>query len=128
MKIHWKYLSVTLAIGWFLGAASGILIAHFCPMIGSHPGRGRMRERLFNELNLTAVQRTQVGAILDGSHQKLDQIFTETKSRVDEVRKTAHAQIRQLLTPDQRAVFDKLDIKMQARFEKRFEDIRNKWH
>jgi len=125
MKNSWKYLGITLVIGWFLGAASGLLWMHSFHSFGmrEHDSNAR-REHFLKMLQLTPEQKTQVDAVIQESHQKLDAIFAKTKPDVDAVRQAMRTKIRQLLTPDQQSIFDKLDAKRQEHLKKH----PNPWH
>jgi Spy/CpxP family protein refolding chaperone len=117
----WKSVLLTLAIGWCLGAASGALIAHCVHLpMGAHWRHGG-REGFYKELALTPPQRAQVDEILKKKHERLDQIFTESNLRIENVRISTRDDIRALLTPEQQAKFDKLDAVFAERFKKRFE-------
>ena len=117
-----KYIAVTLIIGWFLGAASGLLLSHLCHMQGWHWEHGHhMRDRLYKEINLTPEQKTRVDAIFKTTHQKIQQVFSNTRSQMEAVRKDTRSQIRQLLTPEQQGAFDKLDAEWEARFQKKMD-------
>ena len=125
MKNTWKFVGITLVIGWFLGAASGL-----CFMRAFHPfgmrehDESARREHFFKALKLTPEQRTQVNTVIQTSHEKLDTIFAKTRPEVDAVRQATRVQIRQLLTSDQQGVFDKIDAKIQERLKKH----PNPWH
>jgi len=113
MKVCWKSSILIVLIGWFLGAASGLLIMRYCHSM--HPLHGRMRDRLVRELSLTSAQKTQVDAILQDSHQKMDGVYTQANQQLEDIRKATRAQIRQLLTPEQQAKFDQLIAKHQGK-------------
>jgi Spy/CpxP family protein refolding chaperone len=126
MKAHWKHLALTLVIGWFLGAASGLVIMHICHERDmNHGPSARGRERLYKELDLNADQRTKVEAILQTSRQTLDGLFVETQARIEEVHNNTRAQIRQLLTPAQQAAFDKLHAKWEVKHKRNLDELRH---
>jgi len=122
MSIRWKSLALALIVGWFAGAASGLLIARFCPSLKTHK---RARAHFYAELKLTPEQRVSVGAILDQSHEQLRRVFEQTKSDALALRRATRSRIRQLLTPDQQSLFDRLNARWEARFEKRFDRLQN---
>ena len=126
MRPHWKYLTVTLVIGWFLGAASGLLIKHYCDSMGIHGRHGRVRERLYKDLQVTPEQKTRLDAIFAEGHQKLDQVYSEMKAKVEDVHSSTRMQIRQVLTPEQQSTFDKFSAKMEARFQQNFDRLYHK--
>ena len=119
-----KYFLVPLIIGWFLGAASGLLFMRASsdgPWM-HHGNRGHMRERFARELHLSPEQRVKVDAIIEDSHQKVNAVFEQNKAPLEAIRLSTRTQVRVLLNPEQQAQFDKLDAKMAARFKKRFEE------
>jgi Spy/CpxP family protein refolding chaperone len=125
MKIHWKNVALLLVIGWFFGAASGLLIMRFYrdrPLL-PHKHFERMREHFSRDLDMTPEQKTQMDAILQTSRQKLDGVFSETETRVQEVRNSTRAQIRQLLLPAQQTIFDQLQAKWAAKNKKKRLDV-----
>ena len=118
-----KYFIVPLAIGFFLGAASGLLFMNLMhgPMMhgkSAHP----MRERFARELKLSPEQKQKIDAIFEDGHRKINAIFEQNKAPLEAVRVSTREQIRVLLDPDQQVKFDKMDAKMAARFKKRFEE------
>jgi Spy/CpxP family protein refolding chaperone len=123
-----KYFIVPLIIGFFLGAASGLLfmcVAHRPMMHGrsAHP----MREHFARELKLTPEQKQKVNVIFEDGHQKINAIFEQNRVPLEAVRASTRSQIRVLLDPQQQSEFDKMDAKMAARFKKRFEDGPDQW-
>jgi Spy/CpxP family protein refolding chaperone len=116
MKIPGKYWIIILVTGWFLGAASGLLIMRY-----THPKRTtvqrfeHLRQRFVKELKLTPMQANELDTILSASRQKVDQISANTRTQMEDVRNSTRKQVRQLLTPEQQGLFDALDAKMQAR-------------
>jgi Spy/CpxP family protein refolding chaperone len=124
-----KYFLVPLIIGWFLGAASGLLFMHFAhgPLMHGKPPY-RMRERFARELKLSPEQKLKINAIFEDGHQKINAIFEQNKAPLEAVRASTQAQIRVLLDPQQQIEFDKMAAKMAARFKKRFEEGPNQGH
>jgi hypothetical protein len=128
MKPYWKYIIVSLILGWFIGAACGLLIQRYCAVNGKsmrHFG-GPMRERLYKKLDLSAEQKTRVDAILKESREKLSKISGDTRPKIEEIRNAAKTQIRLELNPSQQEKFDKLHARMEERRKKRMER-REKW-
>lgn len=113
MKPFWKSSVLIIVIGWFLGAASGLLISHYCHSM--HPLHGRMRDRLIRELTLTPQQRTQVETIMQNSHQKMDVVYAQANDQMEDIRKATRTQIRLLLTPEQQTKFDQWIAKHQGK-------------
>ena len=114
MKPPTKYLVVVFLIGWFIGAAcGGFFLTGWHSPFGHHPS-ARMRERFYRELNLNATQKTQVEAILQRKHERIDQVLSEADQHVDEIRRSTREEIRTLLDAQQQAAFDKIQARRAA--------------
>jgi|GEM_PF-2188680 len=120
---------IPLLIGWFFGAASGLLFMRFSHMPVMHERHTKhMREKFFKDLQATPEERVKIEAIIQRSRTKIEALFQKTQPEVEAIRHAARAEIRALLTPQQAAIFDQQDVKMEAHFKKRFEQIHDKWH
>jgi len=123
-----RYILIPLIIGWFLGAASGLLFMHHSRSSGMHESRvQRMREHFFRDLKASAEQREKIAALIQVSRKKLETVYAESRPRVEAVRRETRAQIRALLSPEQQAAFDKLDAKREKKFQKRMERMKDRW-
>ena len=86
--------------GMFMGARSA------AP--GPRPPRpGMLVERLDRELQLTDDQKTRVQAIFDARRPRLEAIQRDMATRAAEEQRELQAEIRQVLTADQQARFDR---------------------
>jgi len=70
-------------------------------------GRGGL-EQMLDKLNLSAEQRTQVGAIFDDARAELLQLRKESGPRFMEVRERTDGRLQSVLTPEQWAEFQQL--------------------
>lgn len=61
----------------------------------------------FAKLDLTEDQRTQIHAIFETHRPVIDSLMSETMPRIRALRDSAEAQISAILTPEQRAKFEK---------------------
>jgi protein CpxP len=124
-----KYFLVPLVIGWFLGAACGLLFMCLVhgPMMHGKPSH-KMRERFARELKLTPDQKQKVDAIFEANHQKINAVFEQNKIPLEAIRTDTRAQVRAQLDPQQQIEFDKMDAKMAAHFKKHFEEGPDQWH
>src|SRR5215204_1128948 len=66
----------------------------------------RCKALLYDRLELNAVQRTAWDSILDDRHRQFDSLFKPIKPQMDSIRSRGRAQIRALLTPEQRERFE----------------------
>jgi hypothetical protein len=81
--------------------------------MGPAGGEGAMRpgaldERLAQQLELSAAQREQVGAILGRRRARLQEIRGEMQSRMEKEQADLRAEIRGILTDKQKKQFDEL--------------------
>jgi hypothetical protein len=73
------------------------------------------RQRLAEELSLTAQQRTSVDSLLEQKHRQIVALYKPVKPQLDSIATLArvvgdstHAQIKRLLNADQQAKLDKM--------------------
>jgi len=64
------------------------------------------RALLYDRLELNAMQRAAWDSILDDRHRQFDSLFKPIKPQMDSIRSRGRAQIRALLTPEQRERFE----------------------
>ena len=67
-----------------------------------------MRARLFDQLNLTPEQRDSAGKIFDDRNRKQDAILAPVKPSLDSASVEARARLSQLLTSEQKAIYDQM--------------------
>ncbi len=67
-----------------------------------------MRARLFDQLNLNREQRDSAGKILDERNRKQDAILAPVKPSLDSASVEARARLSQLLTTEQKAIYDQM--------------------
>ena len=66
----------------------------------------RRDQRLVDGLQLTGSQRASVQRILDGQERRLEAYWSARLPEMQAIVDRSHEEIRALLTPEQRAVFD----------------------
>jgi hypothetical protein len=71
---------------------------------------GSLNERLAQELELTAAQKEQVGAILGRRRARLEEIRGEMQGRMQKEQTDLRAEIRGLLTEKQQKRFDEVMV------------------
>ncbi len=76
--------------------------------------RVRMSEMVAN-LDLSDKQKAQLDTILEEGRKCMVDINTTYRSEFGKVRNTTRAQIREILTPDQRKEFDEMMAEQEAR-------------
>ncbi len=106
--------SKSLALAFYLGAAlAGAAIGVSVDRLVVQ-GRIKwwdqraMRARLFDQLNLTPEQRDSAGKILDERNRKQDSILVPVKPSLDSASVEARARLSQLLTSEQKAIYDQM--------------------
>lgn len=72
------------------------------------------RDRFADELGLDATQRTALDTILDRRNARYDEIMAPVRPQQDSLQAAARTQIRQLLTPEQLAIYDKMQAEREA--------------
>lgn len=105
-----------LALAFYLaavvaGAAIGVTVDRFVlrdDLVRQWEDPRANRTRLADELRLDASQRAALDSILDTRNRNFDALMAPMRPRLDSVSTNARQQIRQLLTPEQQAVYDQM--------------------
>jgi Spy/CpxP family protein refolding chaperone len=99
-------LMLTFGAGFIAGAAVHHLIGHRegVPAFATHV----LLNRLDRHLDLTDAQRRQVDAILRRRHAAINAMWAGVRPRVREELEATNAEIAKVLTPAQRAKFEKM--------------------
>lgn len=120
-KIKWHQVAVSLLIGFAAGAVYGQWQAR--ENFHGHWKQGNMREhmlkRFSSELHLTLEQQTQVAALLNATHPQMIALQAEMRPKFEALRSSTQAEIRKILKPEQLPAFDKMNAKMQERWQQR---------
>jgi Spy/CpxP family protein refolding chaperone len=114
---RWKNL--TLAAILVLGVGAGILVDRFVllPSVTgdavrprpTHEERGRrFRDRLKQELDLTAEQEARLEEVLTRNHETAERFWSDSRAQFDELRKAFRQDIREVLTEAQQVTFDRM--------------------
>jgi Spy/CpxP family protein refolding chaperone len=106
---------IAFVAGLFVGIAGDRLYFH-----RMFPGRrdfggGRIVERLNRELHLTADQKSQVQKIIDSHRAHIESLMTNVRPEIRKELDATNAEIEKVLTPEQRAQFEKIRMRMQSR-------------
>lgn len=72
------------------------------------------RSRLADELRLDATQRAALDTVLDGRNRRYEELMLPVKPQLDSVGDAARAHIRQLLTPEQLVIYDRMQAEREA--------------
>jgi Spy/CpxP family protein refolding chaperone len=80
---------------------------------------GRTLDMLDERLSLSDQQRAKFDSILDARHRQFAVEYDRIKPRMDSIRLNAREQMRQVLTAEQRAEFEKLLAELSDSTKKR---------
>lgn len=68
------------------------------------------RMRMYEDLELTEAQRSRMDSLLDDRNCQIGVVMKPVKPQLDSIKKAAHRQVLQILTPDQQ---QKLELRVQ---------------
>lgn len=71
-----------------------------------------MAARLDRHLDLTDEQRTQIEAILERRHSRINSLWSEVRPHVRREIEQTNQEIARVLTPEQRARFEKMKMRL----------------
>jgi Spy/CpxP family protein refolding chaperone len=116
-----KSIAITFYLGAALvGAAVGVSVDRLA--VRSQPrwyDRREMRARFFDELHLTAAQRDSVNLIFDERNRRDSILMAPVRPATDSVNAQARQRISQLLTPEQKSIYDQMQRDNAPRTEKK---------
>jgi hypothetical protein len=115
----------TVALAFYLvaalaGAAIGVSVDRV--VFREQPrwyDRRAMRTRLWDDLHLTQAQRDSANAIFDERNKADSVLRAPVRPATDSVDAQAHQKFLQLMTPEQRAIYDQIDRGNTPRTEKK---------
>ena len=127
-----KWFALLFLIGAFV-AGVAIGVAGDRALEHNRPGRRgphSQLDRMARELDLTSAQRAAFDTILENRDKQVRQLFAPLRPQMDSlmnlgkvIRDSTHEQLRRVLTPEQRAKFDK----MHEEALKRGAEARRRW-
>lgn len=82
-------------------------------------GAAKLFQRINRELGLTPEQSEEVKAILEGTKQEIKQSGEEFRTYVKQAREKSHAQILEVLDPEQKEKFENLTTAIEERKERK---------
>jgi hypothetical protein len=107
------FLLGALLVGGALGfTADRMITGERCAKSGDYR---RSRNWLAEKLELSATQAALVDSIVERRHQQMRAVIAPVRPQMDAVRDTARQQIRRVLNDAQRAQFDELMAKKDAK-------------
>lgn len=105
------YLTATFLVGGFAGAAVGYSLGTKPKPFRPDPEafRQHLMKRYSTELSLTADQQKLLEPLVQQNLGDFDSAHKEHMGRIRECRRKANERIAAILTPEQRAVFERLE-------------------
>jgi Spy/CpxP family protein refolding chaperone len=101
------------------GVMVGVLASHLMILHGGHGASlfptTAMVNRLDRRLDLTDAQRAQVEQIIRRHHARIDGMWDDLRPRMRAEIDQANAEISRILTPEQRAKFERLKFHVGGR-------------
>ena len=73
------------------------------------------REGMYDDLQLTAVQRAQVDSVLDQRNCQMRALMDQVKPQADSIRAAGQQQMLRIMTPEQRERFEARRAEIEAR-------------
>ena len=101
--------------GLLVGVAGDRLYFHRMFPGRRDSGPGRIVERLNRELHLTPDQKSQVQKIVDAHRAHIESLMTNVRPEIRKELDATNAEIEKILTPEQRAEFEKMRARMPGR-------------
>jgi hypothetical protein len=112
------FLSGAVLVGGLLGfTADRVMFAE--QLCERKQDQGRLRERLAADLGLDDGQRATVDSLIDARDVRMRALYDPVRPKADSLYLETRDQIRQVLTPEQRAKFEQFIARSNARRETR---------
>ncbi len=73
------------------------------------------RTRMYDDLGLSEAQRSAMDSLLDARNCQIGAVMKPVSPQLDSIKKAAHQQVLQILTPPQRETFELRRAEMQRR-------------
>lgn len=105
------------ALMFLLGAVlvGGVLGFSADRVFQDKPGHWAPRMRMYNDLGLSEAQRTAMDSLLDARNCQIGAVMKPVAPQLDSIKKAAHQQVLQILTPPQREKIESRRQDMQRR-------------
>jgi len=110
---------LVVALTFTAGVMVGVFASHMMILRGGHGASlfptTAMVNRLDRRLDLTDAQRAQVEQIIRRRHARIDGLWSDLRPRMRAEVDQANAEISRILTPEQRAKFDRMKFHLDGR-------------
>jgi hypothetical protein len=103
------FLLGAVLVGGVLGFSADRVLGHekAKPWVG--------RNRMYNDLALSQAQRSTMDSLLDERNCQIGVVMRPVKPQLDSIKKVAHQQMLQILTPDQQRKLELRRKEMERR-------------
>jgi hypothetical protein len=64
------------------------------------------RLRMYNDLGLTDIQRATMDSLLDDRNCQINAVMKPVSPQIDAIKKAAHQELLEMLTPEQRSIME----------------------
>ena len=136
MIVHYLKAKILVFGVFFIGIATGVLIANFyTTRVASAPDTANAQEReqraqrdinkFYDYVGLSQPQREEVHKIGEDTRRQLREFREETQPRLQEIQEKGRAKIRMLLNDEQRKKFDDFHRKRDQRIKDRDKNFKN---
>lgn len=117
------WFAAFVLVVFVMGLAAGMAIDRFTrfgapqppfargPLGGRPPSAAFLVDRVGRDLDLTADQRQQLGAVLQRNRERMQAFQATTREEFVNLRRQLDAEIRAILTPEQREKFDRRPVR-----------------
>ncbi len=119
-----------LGVVFLLGAAVGIVFGYSFghrsyastkvapPVLSEAERQAKRVANITREVGLTGEQNAKLEAVIHKTHEEMKAIHEKSDAEVDAVREKARDEIRQFLTPEQKAKFEEMVRRMDEERQK----------
>jgi Spy/CpxP family protein refolding chaperone len=115
-------LVLTFVVGALSGAATMQVVSADAPREGGRRGAGRHGPPYLDHLDLTPEQRVQIDRILERRRLEMERFWTKHRPLLRGIADSARAEVRAVLSPEQRALEERFLAERREHFEKRGRD------
>jgi cell division protein ZapA (FtsZ GTPase activity inhibitor) len=135
MIIHYLKAKILVFGVFFIGIATGVLIANFYTThVASAPDTVNSQERVqraqrdinrfFDYVGLNDMQRDEVRKIAEESRRQIRELREETQPKLHAIQEKSRATIRALLNADQQKKYDEFIRRKDARLRERNQTLK----
>ena len=110
---------VVLVLTFGAGVAVGVFADHVLMIRGMRHGlppfaTHMMATRLGRHLDLTATQKARIEQILERRRTRMNQLWSSVRPHIHEELEQTNAEISAVLTPEQRAKFERMKLRLHG--------------